>query len=219
MVPLCSLKDLRWRRGDFTLAIDALELAPARLYALCGANGAGKSSLLRLLALLERAQSGEYRICGELAGRGNWLRLRRHLTLVEQEPWLLRGTVAENLAYGLARRGIGGEERSMRIATALAAVGLEGFAGRPAQSLSVGEGRRVALARGLALKPRLLLFDEPTAGLDRGSRVRIEALLPELVAAGMTVVVATHEGRTLERLGAETIRLARGQIAEPARAS
>lgn len=212
MASCLQVEGLRWRRGEFVLQVDRLDLALGRLYPLFGANGAGKSSLLRLLALLEWPEEGMLCLGGEIATNGNRRRLRRAVTLVEQEPWLLRGTVEGNLAYGLVCRGIGGTERRERIDAALVAVGLEGYGARLAQALSVGEGRRVALARALALRPRLLLLDEPAAGLDRASRTLVETLLPTLVAAGTTVVIATHEGRLAERLGAEALRLVRGRL-------
>lgn len=212
MTPLLTMETLRWSRADFVLEVDALALYPGRLYVLRGANGAGKSSLLRLLALLQAPERGRLCLAGEAVEQCNRLRLRRQVTLVEQEPLLLRGTVADNLAYGLKLRGVHGAALREQIAVVLAEIDLSGMAARPARELSGGEQRRVALARALIVQPRLLLLDEPTSGLDREERPAFESRLRTLAAAGTTVVVASHEARQAERLGAETIRLARGRI-------
>jgi len=213
MQPLMTLSNIEHRQGGFSLAIDRLELQAGRIYALCGPNGAGKSTLLRLLALLEEPQAGELRFAGTVVrGAETQLELRRQVTLVHQSPYLLAGSVGDNLAFGLRLRGLGATERQRRIAEALAAVGLQGFELRPVHELSGGEAQRVALARALALQPKLLLLDEPTAGLDREQQPAFERWLTTLPQTGMTLVIATHDPHQPRRLGAEVIRLRAGRL-------
>jgi tungstate transport system ATP-binding protein len=215
MTPLYELNRIEHRReGRTVLAIDRLELQPGRFYALTGANGAGKSSLLHLLALLARPSRGELRVDGQaLPNRDRLLyRLRREITLVHQAAFLLSGTVADNLAFGLKLRGLPRRERNRRTLWALQTVGLGDFGDRRANCLSGGETQRVALARALALKPRVLLLDEPTSGLDESSAADFEGLLANLRDQGMSLVMASHDRALVQRLGAEEIRLAEGRI-------
>ena len=215
MTPLYELSDIEHRRvGPTVPAIDRLELQPGRFYALTGANGAGKSTLLHLLALLDRPSRGELRIDGQsLPGSNRRLyRLRREITLVHQAPFLLAGTVADNLAFGLKLRGLPRRERNRRALWALQTVGLGDFGERRANRLSGGEIQRIALARALALKPRVLLLDEPTTGLDEASAAAFEGLLANLRDQGLSLVIASHDRALVQRLGAEEIRLAEGRI-------
>lgn len=215
---LITLDDVRMRQGEnFFLQADHLDLFPGRLYMLSGANGAGKSTLLHLLALLHPPVSGELRFRGDrVSRRGSQLRrMRQDITLLEQSPYLFSGTVASNIALGLKIRGLTAEGRQQRIHEALAAVGLSGFEGRQAGQLSGGEARRVALARALALRPRLLLLDEPTANLDRDHVASFERLIAQLPAQGICVVMASHDQDQLERLGGELIRLEAGRVQGP----
>ena len=215
MTPLYELNQIEHRRGGRTvLAIDRLELLPGRFYALTGANGAGKSTLLHLLALLDRPTGGELRVDGQTSPGSNrrLCRLRREITLVHQSAFLLSGTVADNIAFGLKLRGIDRRERERRTLWALQVVGLPDFAERPTRRLSGGEGQRVALARALALKPRVLLLDEPTSGLDEKSAAAFENLLATLHDQGLSLVMAGHDRALVQRLGAEEIRLAEGRI-------
>ncbi len=215
MTPLYELNNIEHRRGNQSvLQIDRLELQAGRLYALTGANGAGKSTLLQLLALLERPTSGTLRVDGlplPLQDR-HLCRLRRDITLVHQSAFLFSGTVAANLAFGLKLRGLTRRERERRTLWALQTVGLAGFAERRGNQLSGGEVQRIALARALALNPRILLLDEPTAGLDGDSALAFEGLLARLRDQGLSMVMSSHDPPLVQRLGAEEIRLVQGRI-------
>jgi tungstate transport system ATP-binding protein len=140
--------------------------------------------------------------------------LRRTVTLLHQTPYLGSGTVAANVAYGLSLRGIRGAERHHLVDEALAMVGLAGFSGRIARTLSGGEQRRVALARALAIKPRVLILDEPFAGLDREAAELLEDVISSLPRAGTTVILSTHDARHPRRLGGEIIALEGGRVVE-----
>ena len=211
---LYELNRIELQRGSFCLSIDQLRLESGRLYTLEGENGSGKSSLLQLLALLNPPCQGQMYFDGQPASwqAGALRQLRRNITLVEQTPLLFTGTVEQNLAFGLKVRGIHGEQRRQRVEQALETTGLLGFNNRLARELSGGESRRVALARALALQPKLLLLDEPTANLDISQVAALERFLITLPALGMCVVIATHDAEQPLRLGGDSIKLQDGLL-------
>jgi len=209
MKPVISIKDVLVRQGeDFTLSIESLDLQPRRIYTLMGPNGAGKSTLLRTMALLTLPEKGRIRVAD--TGSGNLAQQRQKVTLVEQSPYLLSGTVSDNLAFGLKLRGIRGSEQKRRILYALAMASLDGFESRKASKLSGGELQRVALARALVLEPEVLLLDEPTSNVDSKSLQAFEELLRKLPDHGVTVVLSTHDLLLAERLGGEMLRIENG---------
>jgi tungstate transport system ATP-binding protein len=211
MEPIISIKDVLVSQGkDFNLSIESLNLQPRRIYTLTGPNGAGKSTLLRTMALLTLPEKGTVRLVD--AGSGNLTQQRQKVTLVEQSPYLLKGSVSDNLAFGLKLRGINGKEQKKRIKSALAMVGLEGFETRKASELSGGEVQRVALARALVLEPKVLLLDEPTSSIDSKSLQAFEEMLSRLPECGVTVVLATHDRFLAERLGGEMLQLENGRL-------
>src|SRR6266700_3729776 len=133
--------------GRVVLDIERFTVAPGSGVAIVGPNGSGKSTLLRLLALLERPSEGEVRLDGvAVAGAGP----RRRITLVEQRPVLLRGTVRENLEFGLQVRGIRRTEVNRRVDSVAGRLGITPLLHRRRHELSDGEVQRVAVARALA---------------------------------------------------------------------
>ncbi len=164
--------------------------------ALVGPNGSGKTTALKISSGLLRPESGRILIAGvDLWGADprERLRLRRSVVYVHETPVVLRGTVEENVAFGLRLRGISGEELEGRVREALEAMGLGGLAGKGARSLSAGQRQLVALARALAVSPRFLLLDEPTANLDGENRRRVSGVLRDLAREGVCVALATHD--------------------------
>jgi tungstate transport system ATP-binding protein len=211
MKTVISLKDILVRQSDaFSLSIESLDLYPGRIYTLTGPNGAGKSTLLRTMALLTLPEQGTVRLAD--AGTGNLTQQRQNVTLVEQSPYLLKGSVSDNLAFGLKLRGIRGNDQKKRIKSALSMVGLEGFEQRKGSELSGGEVQRVALARALVLEPKVLLLDEPTSSIDRKSLQAFEEMLGKLPEHGVTIVLATHDRFLAERLGGELLQLENGRL-------
>ncbi|HXV22469.1 MAG TPA: ATP-binding cassette domain-containing protein [Desulfuromonadales bacterium] len=219
MEPILALHHLEYRRGDrFTLSIDRLDFQAGRIYLLAGPNGAGKSTLLQMLGLLLPPDRGEIRFAGTaVQGAADRQRLRRQITLVEQSPFMFDGTVYDNLAFGLRLRDVRGDLQRHRILSALEKVGLGGFESRPARALSGGETRRVALARAMVLRPKVLLLDEPTAGLDRESLPLFENCLAALPGEGVTVIISTHDTDQSQRLRGEVLRLEAGRLISPKR--
>ncbi len=181
--------------------------------ALMGPNGAGKSLALRMIAGLIRPDAGAVRWgARETPGKGA-------VALVFQRPVLLRRSAAGNLDHALAVAGVGRRERAARRAELLALAGLESLADRPARALSGGEAQRLALARALAARPRLLLLDEPTASLDPAAVAAIEELTRRVVAGGATVLLVTHDAGQARRLAGRALFMHAGRIVEDAPAA
>ena len=167
---LYRLENLVRLHGERTvLNIECLEIQPNAIYTLIGPNGAGKTSLLQILAFLDKPSSGRISF-NDLPVRFSEThlhRLRRKVVLLDQSPILFSGTVYRNVEFGLKVRKMSRELRKQRIGVMLELVGMEKFADYDIQGLSGGEVKRVALARALALRPEVLLCDEPTANVDR----------------------------------------------------
>lgn len=180
-------------RTGFSLDVDTLAVAAGKTLALLGPSGSGKSTLLSLLGLLERPDAGTVLLDGTpVTARDRTARLA--MAAVFQRPYLIKGTVATNVAYGLKLRAVAAGERDRRVQDTLARVGLADMATRSAATLSGGEAQRVALARALVLAPRVLLLDEPLSSLDPLLKRRLTAEFASILRQeDMTVVWVTHD--------------------------
>ncbi|MFZ4628899.1 MAG: energy-coupling factor ABC transporter ATP-binding protein [Blastocatellia bacterium] len=175
----------------------SLHLAAGRRVALLGPNGAGKSTLLLLLQGVLRPQEGTIRLGGEPvsyhpAEVWAW---RQQVGLVLQNPdeQIFAPTVWQDLSFGPSNLGWSEKRICEQVEKALAAMELESIKDRPTHQLSHGQKRRVAIAGVLAMAPRILLLDEPTAGLDPRGVEQLLLLLEELERSGTTIVMATHD--------------------------
>lgn len=215
MHPIYRLESVTRRYdGKVALTIPSLALSEGRLYLLAGPNGAGKSTLLSILAFLLTPSGGGifYRGAKVDAGTPGAFRARREVTLLHQSPYLFDDTVFGNIAFGLSARGIHGDDLRRRTAGALDAVGLRGFELRSARLLSVGEAQRVAMARALALSPRVLLLDEPLASVDRETADLLRHVIAALPRTGTTVMMATHGDVHFAGAEREILRIENGRI-------
>jgi len=198
------------KRYGTTTALDGVDLhvAPGETLGLLGPNGAGKTTTLRLLAGMAAPTSGRVQVMGV----DPWEhpeRVRAQIGVVPDQGGLFdRLTVGENLRLFAALHGV----RPAEVKEASAAAGLEGLAGRPVRGLSRGERQRVALARALLHQPRLLVLDEPTAGLDPAATLSFHQLLRGLKARGRTVVIASHDMAEVEALCDRVAILDRGRL-------
>lgn len=175
-----------------------LAVAPGEIVALLGPSGSGKSTLLRGLAGLERITSGRVLMNDDVVdGPGVIPRPvhQRGCGMVFQDGQLFpHRTVGRNIAYGLEAAGVPKSERRERVAQMLQLVSLEGFENRPVTTLSGGQGQRVALARSLAPRPKLLLLDEPLSALDRDLRERLAVDIRQiLTSTSIAAVFVTHD--------------------------
>ena len=214
--PLLQARGLCFDAGGKRLVegIDA-DFRPHRRTVIMGANGTGKSLLLRLLHGLIRPTAGEVLWRGRPLDRT----ARRRQAMVFQRPVMLRRSVLANLRFALAVRRTGGAERAARESEALERARLGDLATRPARVLSGGEQQRLAVARALITAPRVLFLDEPTASLDPASTHAIERQVRDAHEGGVTIVLVTHDIGQARRLGDDLIFLHGGRVVEagPAR--
>jgi len=188
------------RAGDVVACDDIdLEIYAGELVVVRGPSGAGKSTLLRLLGGLDTPTSGEVRVDGTLYSsltEEQAVELRRDaLGFVFQSFGLVPVlTAAQNVELPLRMKNVDAATRDARVAEVLALVGLSEHAAQLPDELSGGQQQRVGIARALAVPPRILIADEPTAQLDSSNAVIVMDLLADLVdTAGIAVVIATHD--------------------------
>ncbi|NLS07941.1 ABC transporter ATP-binding protein [Rhizobium sp. P32RR-XVIII] len=183
--------------GKLVLNDLAVSVEPGEVVALVGASGSGKSTLLRSIAGLVSPDSGEIRIQGDLmwSRRGEVPAEDRNVGLVFQDYALWpHMSVRQNLSFGLEVRGLKREEIKRRVDHALEITQLGSLEARRPSELSGGQQQRVAIARCLAMRPRLLLLDEPLSNLDAALRDDLRSEMMRLIRAeGMTAVYVTHD--------------------------
>jgi tungstate transport system ATP-binding protein len=178
---------------------------------ILGANGAGKSVLMRICHGLLAPSSGAVQWNeAEAAGRP------RRQAMVFQRPVMLRRSALANVVYALKAARVSRAERTPRALAALEGVGLQNLAGHPARVLSGGEQQRLALARAWALRPEVLFLDEPTANLDPSATREVESIIAAIHAAGAKIVMTTHNLAQARRLGDEVLFIHQGRLAERA---
>jgi len=213
-LPIFEISSLKHSyAGKTVLAIEHLTVQPASIIGLIGPNGSGKSTLLKLLGLIERPTQGKIYFNGRLVEPFS-NEARFLITLLPQEPFLMKRNVGNNVSYGLKLRG-NGMDVAERVNEALSLVGLpsKDFVKRPWYALSGGETQRVALAARLALKPKVLLLDEPTASIDAASAQLIkEASLRARQELGTTLIIASHDWQWLYEICDEILHLFKGRI-------
>jgi len=191
---LAELKNLTKYFGNRTVLDDiTLQIKEGEILALLGPNGSGKTTLLKILAFLEKPESGEVKFQGETVTDKNAERMRLQSAMVFQRILLFNTSVYNNIAYGLKMRKLPQNTIKEEVKKALRLVKLEGFEKRSAKKLSGGEQQRIALARALVLKTKLLLLDEPTANLDpKNAQIMEEAIATIDRELRTTIVMATH---------------------------
>jgi tungstate transport system ATP-binding protein len=207
-----ELRGVRHRyEGRTVLELDHFLVARGAIVAIVGPNGAGKSTLLRIAALLEAPSAGEVWLDGRRAPRR--AAARRRVTLVEQRPMLFRGTVRDNLEFGLRARGRARAEVATRVAAVAERFGIGGLLDRSRRELSEGEVQRVAVARAFAVEPDLLLLDEPVSSADRAAAVQLyQALEAERRRRGLTICLASHQLEDAYRWSDDLRALADGKV-------
>jgi tungstate transport system ATP-binding protein len=213
-----TLTNITKRYGDrCVLDIDSLEIAGGRIYSLLGPNGAGKTTLLRILAFLDAPTTGTVAYCSEPIHFTEPLLqpIRKEVVMVNQTPILFTTSVYKNLEFGLKIRNIPKNSRKKIIEDALELVGLEQMVHAPAHTLSGGETQRIALARALALSPKVILCDEPTSNVDLENQPIIVNLLKQInLDKQITIVFTTHDKLQAASLAQQTLFLDQGKLTE-----
>ena len=198
-----ALKNVRFqaRRGEFV--------------AMLASNGSGKTTLMKVLLGLLHAQKGTVRINGRLLKEYSQKELYQTVSMVFQNPndQLFAATVAEDVAFGPRNLGLDKDEVQRRVTQALAAVGASELAQRAVHHLSFGQQKRASIAGVLAMRPSIMILDEPTAGLDPAGEHEMLELLGELNRRqGITIVMATHQVDMLPLFADRIYLLNRGEV-------
>jgi cobalt/nickel transport system ATP-binding protein len=193
-----------------------LKVAQGERLAILGPNGAGKSTLLMILNGLYTPSSGQVNVLDLPVNEENMTAVRRNVGLVFQDPddQLFSPTLWEDVCFGPLNMGLPEEEVRTRSSEALEAVGLMGYAQKAPHHLSAGEKKRAAIATVLAMRPKILLLDEPTVNLDPKNRVELANLLRNLHNRGeMTLVTASHDVNFLPEVADRAYVLNKGHVA------
>jgi len=207
----------RYPNGREALAGVSFAVEDGEMAFLTGHSGAGKSSVLKLIALIERPTRGQV-----LVGNQNTASIkprhipqfRRQLGVVFQDhKLLLDRPVADNVALPLIIAGTATREIDKRVRAALDQVGLLGKEKSRPLELSTGEQQRVGIARAIVGRPRLLIADEPTGNLDPDLALETMRLFKRFNEVGVTVVIATHDLHLIDQFGARRIILGEGRLA------
>jgi phospholipid/cholesterol/gamma-HCH transport system ATP-binding protein len=195
----------------------SLKIRDAETVVIIGYSGSGKSVALKHIVGLLHPDAGDVIVDGQVVStldRDGMTLLRQGIGYVFQFAALFDSlTVADNLALGLRRRGLGEEEIEERVREALALVDLSGTSERMPAELSGGMRKRVGIARAIALRPRYILYDEPTTGLDPVTSAVIDRLMVRTREhLGVTGVVVTHDMRSAYTVGDRIAMLYEGRV-------
>jgi cobalt/nickel transport system ATP-binding protein len=209
-----EVEQISFRYPDGHLALDdvSLSIAPNEKVALVGPNGGGKSTLFLHLNGILRSEVGEICIAGLPLTDKTLGQIRASVGLVFQNPddQLFSPRVYQDVAFGPLHMGLSPEEVESRVEQALAAVGMGDYAERVSYHLSIGEKKRIAIATVLSMNPKILVLDEPSAGLDPRARRNLIQLLQRL--GQQTMFISTHDMRLVDDLCTRTIVLDGGKI-------
>lgn len=211
--PAILIQGLAFRYPDGTVALQGVDLAvnPGEKLALVGPNGAGKSTLMLHLNGILGGPHSPVRVSGLNLRKENLPLIRAQVGLVFQNPddQLFSPTVFEDVAFGPLYMGLPEDEIRRRAANALSQVGMAGFEDRLSHNLSLGQKKRVAIATVLSMEPRILVLDEPTAGLDPRARRQLIRCLRELP---QTMIVSTHDMLLVAELFPRVVIMDEGTI-------
>ena len=211
---LIRLRDITFRYGPGRPVLEELDFDLGRndRIGLGGANGSGKTTLLHLLVGLLQPQHGEVEIFGKpRRAEKDFFEVRTRVGLLFQDPedQLFCPTVAEDVAFGPLNLGWSREEVHAAVRETLADLGLQGFGERVTYRLSFGEKKLVSLATVLAMRPEVLLLDEPASGLDPEHAERLVGILDRL---DLPILVVGHDETFLQRVTSSRKLLSGGRI-------
>jgi putative spermidine/putrescine transport system ATP-binding protein len=203
--------------ADGTLALNpaSLDIARGETLVLLGPSGCGKTTMLRIIAGLELPDAGGKVLFDDKDMTSVPIE-RRNVGMVFQSYALFPNmSVADNIGYGLKIRGVPKQERAKRVAELVALTNISGLESRRIDQLSGGQRQRVALARAVAIRPGVLLLDEPLTALDAALRERLRGELNRLLRAlGITTIYVTHDQAEAMELGDRVVVMRKGAIAQ-----
>lgn len=206
----------RYPNGHEALKNVSFEIAAGEMVFLAGHSGAGKSTLFKLITRIEKPSAGSLFVDDQNVSRmrdGKIPSLRREIGVIFQDHKLLMDrTVFDNVALPLIVIGMPHDEIKKRVRAALGKVGLDGKEQQKPITLSGGEQQRVGIARAVINRPNILLADEPTGNLDEALSDEIIDIFADFNRVGVTVLIATHDLRQVERLSKRTLHLENGEL-------
>lgn len=207
-----KIKNLKRVHGEkVILNIESLSIEKGSLCGIIGPNGAGKSTLLNIIAGLDKQTEGKV-FYGDTEVS---VIPYRDMTMVFQSPYLIRTTVIKNISYPLKLRGWELKDIEKRVDGLASELGLTDLKAQKAWTLSAGETQKVALARALSFRPKLLLLDEPTANIDPATTGELEMMLKKInEEEGTTVVIITHNLAQAKRLCNKVVFMHNGNVVE-----
>jgi energy-coupling factor transport system ATP-binding protein len=216
--PIVEVHDLAFTYPSGVRALDGIDLAilPGERLAIIGQNGSGKSTLVKHFVGLLRATSGEVRVGGKPVGRRHVAELARTVAIAFQNPdrQIFAARVRDEVAFGPRNLGLRGAALDERVASALAAVGLEEYSGANPYDLGHSQRKLLALASVLAMRAPMVVLDEPTTGQDANGVRRVEGIVADLSVAGTTVVVISHDMRFVAESAARVVVMRAGLIVD-----
>ena len=193
------------------LDIPSIEIESGSFWGIIGPNGSGKSTLMKIVAGLSDPTTGFVAYDDHRLNR----KTRESMTLVFQKPYLLRTSVYHNIAYPLQIRGVTPRETQERVTEMLELLNIESLREQRAWTLSGGEAQKVALARALVFKPRLLMLDEPTANIDPASILMLEQQIRSYYDQYQpTILMVTHNVQQTKRICDRVAFMYQGNVLE-----
>lgn len=217
MTALFRLSDVTKVYGQReVLNVNELAIEPGFIHTVMGPNGAGKTTLIRVMSLISVNSSGALEVFGEKVdwSRRQVIKLRRQMAMVTQSSFMFEGSVYYNVAYGLRVRKKPEREIKKTVQECLELLGMHKFIDYQARRLSGGERQKVAIARALAVSPRVLFLDEPTSNIDPSSARDIEKHIKDINAGGTTIVLVTHNIFQAHRLAQVVYVMWDGRVIE-----
>lgn len=213
-----STKNLSFTYPDGTKALKNvnIEIKKGEKIAIIGPNGAGKSTLFSHFNGLSEPTSGYVEIDGERVEykKDKLLKVRQKVGIVFQDPndQLFAPTVKEDVAFGPMNLGLSYEEVEKRIDESLKMVGMNGFENKTPHHLSGGQQKRIAIAGIVAMRPEIMILDEPTAGLDSEGVTKVLSIIDKLNKEGMSIVISTHDIEMINEFAEKIFVLYDGEI-------
>lgn len=210
---LYQLKNVDFDYDDTTcLSQIDLQIEDNSISAFVGPNGAGKSTLLNLLAFLELPTRGEFSFLSTRLNALNQDKLRKNIAFVQQNPYLLRGSVFFNVEIGLKLRRVNQVNRLQKVNSVINMLNIEHLITRNINTLSGGETQKVAIARALVLEPEVMILDEPFTFLDKSSIDDLEKLICRLkTELNKTIIFTTHNQIQAQSLANDVYSIVNGR--------
>lgn len=185
----------KYKTGEFALSNINLEIKDNEFITIIGKNGSGKSTFSKLISGLIKYKKGEIKINElDLSNKKQALEIRKNIAIVFQNPenQIIFDKVYDDISFGLKNLGFSQEEIEVRITEALRQVNMLEFKNAYTTELSLGQKQRIAIASSLAIKPKVLILDEPTTMLDPTSKKQIYEILKSLKQSGITIIYITN---------------------------